>query len=370
MSEEDLTAGSGTSDATGTPSGAPTDDLQAMADDPLSGIPGLQVLKGLEAVRKRPGMYVGSTGARGLHELVWEVLGNAVNQALMGHGNRITLTLLAEGGVRVEDNGEGLWTGNDTEQDLPLARTMTELHAQGNTHGYHVSGGLSGLCLPIVNALSTRMVVDVRNRGNLWHQSFHEGIPDADVEYVRPLESGEGSGTTITFWPSPEVFQSEELSLEKITSRARWYESLSDRGLEIEVRDARSQDVGFVDALEGDAIEARSEGQHQPRPDVDRQTTYIVSRLLSQGIPEAAIDAGQLNSLIQDGAARLSDGPNHPHMDLTYRGAIEVLIERLTLAFVQRGEPLDPLGPGLTGTDNEAARLDLRHAICPLWPFC
>src|SRR4051812_42329213 len=176
----------------------------------------IQVLEGLEAVRKRPGMYIGSTGERGLHHLVQEIVDNSVDEALAGYCTSITVTLLQDGGVRVEDNGRGIPTDTAPGQELPaVTMALTMLHAGGKFGGggYKVSGGLHGVGVSVVNALSTHLIVEVRNRGHLWRQAFTHGVPDADLEDVRELEPGEGTGTTITYWPSPDTFETTTHSL-------------------------------------------------------------------------------------------------------------------------------------------------------------
>jgi DNA gyrase subunit B len=218
----------------------------------------IQVLEGLEAVRKRPGMYIGSTGERGLHHLIWEIVDNAVDEALAGHCDRIVLTLQADGGVRVEDNGRGIPTGTAPGQELPaLTLALTVLHAGGKFGGggYKVSGGLHGVGVSVVNALSSTVVAEVKNRGHLWRQTFSLGVPDADLEEVRPMEAGESTGTAITFWPSSDIFETTTFSLETITSRIREMAFLN-KGLEIVVRDERPAADEIVDAVEDDTIAA------------------------------------------------------------------------------------------------------------------
>ena len=218
----------------------------------------IQVLEGLEAVRKRPGMYIGSTGERGLHHLIWEIVDNAVDEALAGHCDRIVVTLQADGGVRVEDNGRGIPTDTAPGQELPaLTLALTVLHAGGKFGGggYKVSGGLHGVGVSVVNALSTRVVAEVKNRGHLWRQTFSLGVPDADLEQVRPMEDGERTGTAVTFWPSPDIFETTTYSLETITSRIREMAFLN-KGLEIVVRDERPQADEIVDAVEDETVAA------------------------------------------------------------------------------------------------------------------
>ena len=216
----------------------------------------IQVLEGLEAVRKRPGMYIGSTGERGLHHLIWEIVDNGVDEALAGYATRIVLTLQADGGVRVEDNGRGIPTDTAPGQDMPaLTMALTMLHAGGKFGGggYKVSGGLHGVGVSVVNALSSLLVAEVKNRGHLWRQSFQLGVPDADLEQVRPLDAGEGTGTTVTWYASKEIFEHTDYNLETITARLREMAFLN-KGVEFVVRDERARAEAIVDAVEDDTI--------------------------------------------------------------------------------------------------------------------
>ena len=160
----------------------------------------ITVLEGLEAVRKRPGMYIGSTGERGLHHMVQEIVDNSVDEAMAGHGDTIEVTLLADGGVRVVDHARGIPVDmHPTENKPAVELVLTVLHAGGKFGGggYAVSGGLHGVGSSVVNALSVRMEVEIRRQGHVWRQAYSRGIPEA------PLEKGEETdetGTTITFW--------------------------------------------------------------------------------------------------------------------------------------------------------------------------
>jgi len=243
----------------------------------------IQVLEGLEAVRKRPGMYIGSTGERGLHHLVWEIVDNAVDESLAGYCDRIVLTLLADGGVRVEDNGRGIPTDTAPGQELPaVTMALTMLHAGGKFGGggYKVSGGLHGVGVSVVNALSRRLEVDVKNRGHHWHQAFALGEPEGPLEQGAPLEGGEGTGTTVTFWPSPDIFETTTYSLETITNRIREYAFLN-KGLEIVVRDERPHTAEIDEAIaadaEGAATDLGSVGQEHGRSEggvIERSFRY------------------------------------------------------------------------------------------------
>ena len=232
----------------------------------------IQVLEGLEAVRKRPGMYIGSTGERGLHHLIWEIVDNAVDERMAGHCDRIVVTLLADGGMRVEDNGRGIPTDTAEGQELPaLTLALTVLHAGGKFGGggYKVSGGLHGVGVSVVNALSSRLVADVRNRGHLWRQSFSIGVPDGPLEDVRALEPDERTGTTITWWANEDIFETTSYSLETITTRIREMAFLN-RGLEIVVRDERegAEDVALTVAeAETGAGEPAAAAAAAPRAD-------------------------------------------------------------------------------------------------------
>ncbi|MEV0793134.1 DNA topoisomerase (ATP-hydrolyzing) subunit B [Kribbella sp. NPDC050459] len=202
----------------------------------------IQVLEGLDAVRKRPGMYIGSTGERGLHHLVTEVVDNAVDEAMAGYGDRIVVTLLADGGVRVEDNGRGIPVGIVESEGKPAVTVvLTVLHAGGKFGGggYKVSGGLHGVGVSVVNALSTRLKVDVKTGGKLYTQSFTMGNPDEDLAEIGTSTS---NGTTITFWASPDVFETTTYSYETLATRFREYAFLN-KGLELVIRDERPDHI-------------------------------------------------------------------------------------------------------------------------------
>ncbi|MEO9236884.1 MAG: DNA topoisomerase (ATP-hydrolyzing) subunit B [Jatrophihabitantaceae bacterium] len=201
----------------------------------------IQVLEGLEAVRKRPGMYIGSTGERGLHHLVQEVVDNSVDEALAGYCDRIVVTLLADGGVRVVDNGRGMPVGMNTAQQKPAVEViLTVLHAGGkfDSDSYAVSGGLHGVGISVVNALSTRLEVEIKREGHVWRQPYVDQKPAA------PLDKGEATretGTTVTFWPDAAIFETIEFSFETIIRRLQEMAFLN-KGLTMVVRDQRGGD--------------------------------------------------------------------------------------------------------------------------------
>ena len=220
-----------------------SDAVSPAAQERDYGADQIQVLEGLEAVRKRPGMYIGSTGPRGLHHLVYEVVDNSVDEALAGYCDTITVTLLADGGVRVQDNGRGIPVDlHPTEKVSTVQVVMTILHAGGKFGGggYAVSGGLHGVGISVVNALSSRVDTEVRRQGHVWRMSFTVGVPDA------PLVRGEASdetGTTQTFWPNPDIFETVEFDFETLRSRFQQMAFLN-RGLRITLVDERELEDG------------------------------------------------------------------------------------------------------------------------------
>ncbi len=181
----------------------------------------ITVLEGLEAVRKRPGMYIGSTGERGLHHLVYEVVHNSVDEALAGYCSEINVTLMADGSVQVIDNGRGIPVDlHPTAKKSALEIVMTVLHAGGKfgDGGYSVSGGLHGVGISVVNALSTDLDVLVKRDGFTWRQSYKLGVPNNPVEKGEPSEQ---NGTTIRFWPSTDIFETTDYSFEILSTRFR-----------------------------------------------------------------------------------------------------------------------------------------------------
>jgi DNA gyrase subunit B len=202
----------------------------------------ITVLEGLEAVRKRPGMYIGSTGERGLHHLVQEVVDNAVDEALAGYANRIEVTLLADGGVRGWDNGRGIPVDEHPVEHRPaLEVVLTTLHAGGkfDAKSYAVSGGLHGVGVSVVNALSERLEVEVRKDGYTWRQAYERG---AMVTELRRGEPTDQTGTIITFWPDPEIFESTVWSFEMLSRRLQEMAFLN-RGLAITLTDERPDHI-------------------------------------------------------------------------------------------------------------------------------
>jgi len=198
----------------------------------------ITVLEGLAAVRKRPGMYIGSTGERGLHHLVYEIVDNAVDEALAGYCTEVNITLMEDGSVQVIDNGRGIPVDiHPVEKKPALEVVLTVLHAGGKfgDGGYSVSGGLHGVGVSVVNALSSDLSVEVHRDGFIWRQSYKIGVPNA------PVAKGEAStrtGTTVQFWPDIEIFESTDFSFEILSTRFREMAFLN-RGLILTLTDLR-----------------------------------------------------------------------------------------------------------------------------------
>ncbi len=204
----------------------------------------ITVLEGLDAVRKRPGMYIGSTGERGLHHLVQEVVDNSVDEALAGYCDLISVTILADGAVRVTDNGRGIPVDLMAGENKPAVEVvLTVLHAGGkfggSASGYSVSGGLHGVGVSVVNALSKRLEVEIRRDGALWTQTYAYGVPTA------PLVKGPATtetGTQITFWADDAIFETTDYDFETLSRRMQEMAFLN-KGLSISLRDERADHV-------------------------------------------------------------------------------------------------------------------------------
>ena len=211
----------------------------------------ITVLEGLEAVRKRPGMYIGSTGERGLHHLVYEVVDNSVDEALAGYADHIEVTIQADGGIKVVDNGRGIPVDEHPTEHKPTVEVvMTILHAGGKFGGggYAVSGGLHGVGISVVNALSTRVNTEIRRQGYVWRMSFANGGTP-----ITPLERGEETdetGTTQVFYPDPEIFETVEFDFETLRQRFQQMAFLN-KGLRITLTDEREFATDEGDEIAG-----------------------------------------------------------------------------------------------------------------------
>jgi len=226
----------------------------------------IQVLEGLEAVRKRPSMYIGDVGLRGLHHLVYEVVDNSIDEAMAGHCDHIEVELYEDGSVSIADNGRGIPVDTHPVEDRSaLEVVMTVLHAGGkfDKDSYQVSGGLHGVGVSVVNALASRFEVTVRRNGSVWRQTYLCGVPEESVQEVRPMREEEETGTHIRFWPDGDIFKTTEFRFETLSDRLRELAFLN-AGVRIVIEDHREEDetlareeyyseegiVGFVNYLD------------------------------------------------------------------------------------------------------------------------
>ncbi len=268
----------------------------------------IQVLEGLEAVKRRPGMYIGSTGPRGLHHLVWEIVDNSIDEALAGHCTEILVVVHENNSVSVRDDGRGMPVGKMAKYGKSAAEViMTTLHAGGkfDGQGYKVSGGLHGVGASVVNALSEWLEVEVRREGHVWAQRYERGFPRGELEKVRKLKKGEGTGTTIRFMPDPEVFtETIELSFDTLSRRFRESAFLN-KGLKIRLVDEREEGREVAYRYEGgirDFVEHINESR-----DPVHKTVFYFHREEEVGDVEVAM---QWNSGFQDSVFTFANNIN------------------------------------------------------------
>ena len=230
----------------------------------------ITVLEGLEAVRKRPGMYIGSTSERGLHHLVQEIVDNSVDEAMAGYASHIEVTILEDGGVRVVDDGRGIPVAMHPTEGVPtLQVVLTILHAGGKFGGggYAVSGGLHGVGSSVVNALSIRLDAEVHRDGTVWRQDYRRGVPTGEIVEG---ESTDRTGTTITFWPDDEIFETTDFSFEVLRSRFQQMAFLN-KGMRISLEDRR---VAEVDPEEVQIDESALDGEENAQEAKTKLVTY------------------------------------------------------------------------------------------------
>ena len=222
----------------------------------------ITVLEGLEAVRKRPGMYIGSTGERGLHHLIWEVVDNSVDEAMAGFATKVEVVLLADGGVRVTDDGRGIPVEeHPVHKKSTLEIVHTVLHAGGkfDSESYAVSGGLHGVGVSVVNALSIRLDVEVKRGGKIWRQRYDRSKPG---ELIEAGETDE-TGNSTTFWADPEIFETTEYNLETVSRRLQEMAFLN-KGLTIVLRDERVQAEDAEADADGQVARVKEQIFHYP----------------------------------------------------------------------------------------------------------
>jgi DNA gyrase subunit B len=305
----------------------------------------ITVLEGLEAVRKRPGMYIGSTGPRGLHHLVYEVVDNSVDEALAGHCDSVRVVLHPDNSCTVEDDGRGIPVGTMEKEGRPAAEVvLTVLHAGGkfgDGGGYKVSGGLHGVGVSVVNALSERLHLQIECDGHVWTQDYERGKPQAD------LAKGAASkdhGTTITFQPDPEIFEEVEFDFQTLAERLRETAFLT-RGLKIELVDERGATNSVVFQYEG-GIEDFVRHLNENKDVLHRKTIFFEGEE-DEGQVEVAM---QWNSSYQESIFSFANNIN-THEGGTHLSGFRAALTRTLNAYARAKGLLKEKDDNLAGED-------------------
>jgi DNA gyrase subunit B len=304
----------------------------------------ITVLEGLEAVRKRPGMYIGTTGLRGLHHLVYEVVDNAVDEALAGYCTRIDITLTADGGVRVVDDGRGIPVDEHPVEHRPaLEVVMTQLHAGGKFGGdsYAVSGGLHGVGVSVVNALSKRLDVEVVRDGWRHRQSYERGLPTGPLERVGKAK---GHGSTVSFWPDPDIFEETEFRFETLSNRMREMAFLN-AGLRITLTDERDEGKADVYQYAGGIRDFVAHINATKEP-VHPQIIYFESQANSHYVEVAM----QWNSSYNDAVSTFANTIN-THEGGTHEEGFRAALTSTINRYARNSALLKEKDPNLSGDD-------------------
>ena len=308
----------------------------------------IQVLEGLEAVKRRPGMYIGSTGPRGLHHLVWEIVDNSIDEALAGYCSEILVTVHTDNSVSVSDDGRGLPVGKMQKYGKSAAEViMTTLHAGGkfDGSGYKVSGGLHGVGASVVNALSEWLELEVRREGHVWSQRYERGFPKGDLTKDRKLKRGEGTGTTISFMPDPEVFtETMELSFDTLTRRFRESAFLN-KNLKIRLIDEREEDRDVTYQYEGGIRDFVAHINDAKDP--VHKSVFYLEREEDAGAVEVAL---QWNSGFQDSVFTFANNIN-THEGGAHLSGFRSALSRTINAYARQKGILKEKEENLTGDD-------------------
>jgi len=305
-------------------------------------------LEGLEAVKRRPGMYIGSTGPRGLHHLVWEIVDNSIDEALAGYCTEISVTVRSDNSVSVADNGRGMPVGKMDKYGKSAAEViMTTLHAGGkfDGQGYKVSGGLHGVGASVVNALSERLELEIKRDGHVFTQRYERGFPKSSVEKTRKLKRGEKTGTIIRFMPDPEVFtETQEFSFDTLSRRFRESAFLN-KGLKISLTDERDEGRAITYRYEGgiqDFVEHINEAK-----DPVHKTIFYFEREEAVGDVEVAM---QWNSGFQDSVFTFANNIN-THEGGTHLSGFRAALTRTINDYARQKGLLKEKEENLTGDD-------------------
>ena len=305
----------------------------------------IQVLKGLEAVRKRPGMFIGSTAARGLHHLVYEVVDNAIDEAMAGYCSEIEVVMTADGSIRVSDDGRGIPVDMHPDEKVPgVELALTTLHAGGkfDKESYKVSGGLHGVGVSVVNALSEWLEVEVKRDGHVWTQSFARGVKTSEL---RKGKAADETGTTVAFKPDPEIFTELDLNFDTLASRLREMAYLN-RGVRIALRDEREGSeaeeefhfeggiVQFVEYLRGS------------RSPLHEDVIYVAG---SQDDTEIELAMQYTDGYTQDTFTFVNN--INTHEGGTHLSGFKAALTRTINVYAQKNTLLKKGDPALTGDD-------------------
>ena len=308
----------------------------------------IQVLEGLEAVKRRPGMYIGSTGPRGLHHLVREIIDNSIDEALAGHCTEVLVTIHPDNSVTVTDDGRGMPVGKMAKYGKPAAEViMTTLHAGGKFggEGYKVSGGLHGVGASVVNALSEWLELEIKVEGHVWNQRYERGFPKGALTKDRKLKKGEGTGTTVSFLPDPEVFtETQDFSFDTLS---RWFREWAflNKGLKIRLVDEREEERDVTYQYEGgirDFVEHINEAK-----DPVHKTIFYLEREEEVGDVEVAM---QWNSGFQDSVFTFANNIN-THEGGTHLSGFRSALSRTINAYARQKGLLKEKEESLTGDD-------------------
>jgi DNA gyrase subunit B len=308
----------------------------------------IQVLEGLEAVKRRPGMYIGSTGPRGLHHLVREIIDNSIDEALAGHCTEVLVTIHPDNSVTVTDDGRGMPVGKMAKYGKPAAEViMTTLHAGGKFggEGYKVSGGLHGVGASVVNALSEWLELEIRREGHVWSQRYERGFPKGALTKDRKLKKGEGTGTIVSFQPDPEVFtETQDFSFDTLS---RWFREWAflNKGLKIRLVDEREEERDVTYQYEGgirDFVEHINEAK-----DPVHKTIFYLEREEEVGDVEVAM---QWNSGFQDSVFTFANNIN-THEGGTHLSGFRSALSRTINAYARQKGLLKEKEESLTGDD-------------------
>ena len=308
----------------------------------------IQVLEGLEAVKRRPGMYIGSTGPRGLHHLVREIIDNSIDEALAGYCSEILVTIHPDNSVTVTDDGRGMPVGKMAKYGKPAAEViMTTLHAGGKFggEGYKVSGGLHGVGASVVNALSEWLKLEIKVEGHVWSQRYERGFPKGALTKDRKLKKGEGTGTTVSFLPDPEVFtETQDFSFDTLS---RWFREWAflNKGLKIRLVDQREEARDVTYQYEGgirDFVEHINEAK-----DPVHKTIFYLEREEEVGDVEVAM---QWNSGFQDSVFTFANNIN-THEGGAHLSGFRSALSRTINAYARQKGLLKEKEESLTGDD-------------------